>query len=469
LISSIHFAGLLEAVAPFALSGALWSSRRMAVRIVLGYIAALCYFGIAITGSRGGYLSALLSLGAFAAISLYVSKKTRPRRFPVTIAITAVLLFLGVGGAVFLMKQSDFLANRLSLIPKQLEKNGLDIRIYNWQAALDQFRVAPLLGTGAGTHWYYGRYFRRTPLQSDPLHAHSDYLELLADYGMVGAFGMAAFLVVHIGRGLGALRAFLDVHGKTQYGDEPLRSSEAALNIGALTAIAAYLAHSVVDFNLHIPGHGLILAFVFGLVANPGLLPATKNKSWVFSLRWALPIVGIVLLSFGFPKFAGEYFAEKARIALRDFEFSEAVRLGNEALKYQERNPELWFHLGAAYRGLGGVADDPAVSVPYYEAAVAAFQRALALFPQDEHAVVRLAQTLGSLGRFKDAEVLYKVALVLDPNLGRIHAYYARHLAMVGREAEAEERLAEARMLAPSDDLNSIVRATYLFPGYENK
>jgi hypothetical protein len=31
------------------------------------------------------------------------------------------------------MSQCILLRQRLSMIPQQLEKNGLDIRIYNWQ------------------------------------------------------------------------------------------------------------------------------------------------------------------------------------------------------------------------------------------------------------------------------------------------------------------------------------------------
>jgi Flp pilus assembly protein TadD len=108
-------------------------------------------------------------------------------------------------------------------------------------------------------------------------------------------------------------------------------------------------------------------------------------------------------------------------------------------------------------------------SVPHLEAAVEAYHHALALFPQDEHTVIRLAQTLADLGRFKDAEKMYHVAMNLDPNLGRIHAYYARHLALVGREEEAEEQFATARTLAPYDEIDAIVRGTYLHSGNENK
>jgi hypothetical protein len=47
-------------------------------RILAGYIAFLCYVGIAVTGSRGGYLSSLFSLIVFVAISLHARQKHAP-------------------------------------------------------------------------------------------------------------------------------------------------------------------------------------------------------------------------------------------------------------------------------------------------------------------------------------------------------------------------------------------------------
>jgi O-antigen ligase len=469
LISSIHLAGFLEAVAPFALSAALWSGWKIGLRLTLGYLAVMCYFGIAITGSRGGYLSALFSLIVFACLSLYVSGRTRPRHFSRTLFVTLSVLVAGILAAVAIMSQSDLIRNRLALIPRQFEKNGLDVRIYNWQATLDQFRLAPLLGTGAGTHWYYGRHFRRPQLQSDPIHAHSDYLELLAEYGIVGAFGMVAFLVVHIGRGAQGLGSFVRMHARAQYAEEPLRSGELAFHIAALTTVAAYLAHSVVDFNLHIPGHALILAFVFGLLATPSIPDEARPIRGTFALRWALPLVAVALLVFAAPKFAGEYFAEKARVALRDLQLEDAIAFGIGALKYQDKNPELYFTLGGAHRALGLFAEEPAERAQHFEAAATAYLAGLKVFPQDEHMVIRLAETMADLGRFRDADSFFRAALVLDPRLGRIHAYYAKHLALVGREKDAEESLAKARSLAPYDDMNFILRGSYLDPEEQNK
>lgn len=469
LISSIHLAGYLEAIGMFALSYAIWSSWKTWARVVVGYIAAMCYLGIAITGSRGGYLSALFSLLVFAAISLWTIRKVRPQKFQKTLFITAAVGAVVVVGAVSLMSQSALLRKRLSMIPQQLEKNGLDIRIYNWQAALDQFRVQPWFGTGAGTHIYFGRHFRRPPLQSDPIHAHSDYLELLAEYGIVGAAGMAAFLLVHLASGWHNYRTILrreltDVPEWERAGHNSL-----ALQIGALGAISAYLAHSVTDFNLHVPGHALIFAFIFGVIANPGAgVTAPQAARSPLILRWVLAVLGLSLFIAFLGMFPAEYWAEKARVALRDRDFPASIEAAQRALSMDAQNPELFFHLGGALRGTAINEEELDARVNYLKAAAAAYEQALRLFPQDVHTLVRYGQTLGVLGRFKEAEIVYRGALQLDPNFAKLHAYYARHLAIVGRDEEAEVEFEKAVNLAHGEDVRSIVLGTPLNPDPEN-
>ena len=464
LISSIHLAGYLEAIALFALSYAFWSTWKGWARILAGYIALMSYVGVAITGSRGGYLSAAFSVIVFAAISLFTARKTRPEKFRRTLAITGITTLALFAGAIALMSQSDLLRKRLSMIPQQLEKNSLDIRIHNWAAALDQFRVSPWFGTGAGTHIYYGRYFRRAALQADPIHAHSDYLELLAEYGVVGAIGMAAFLVVHIRRGWRNYRAVLDQDLRDLPEYQPARHNSLALYIGALSAISAFLAHSVIDFNLHIPGHALIFAFIFGVIASPVYGPSAAPRPRALLLpRLVLPALALWVLVAGFPKFPAEYLAEKARVAFRNYEFDESIKLANESLTFHELNPELFFFLGGAHRGSGIFEDDRKTKIEHFEAAIEAYHRALLLYPQDEHALIRLGETQNALGRFKEAETAFKAAISLDPQHAKVHAYYAWHLATVGRTEEAEERYELAKSLNfGGPDLNSIVRRTPL-------
>jgi hypothetical protein len=409
----------------------------------------MCYAGVAITGSRGGYLSTAFSIVVFAVISLAVIRKGLPHRYPGALIGAIVAIVLVITGAVFLMNRSTLLQTRLSTIPQQFDTKKQDVRIYNWQEALDHFRVAPLVGTGAGTHLYYGRLFRRPQLQADPIHAHCDYLELIAEYGIVAAVGMAAFLFVHIRHGFRTVSALIRHHLLTEGRYHPIRGEALALQIGALSAVGAYLAHSAVDFNLHIPGNALLFAFIFGVLANPNLTQVQVPASgWLGAFRVALPALGALMAAVGLTKWPGEYWCEQARVALRKREFDGSIRLGEKALTLEKRNPDLYFHLAGAYAGRGITTRDETARAVSFDAAEGAARRGLAIFPHDEHAMIRLAQILRYQGRYQEAGETFRKALELDPNLAILHAIYARHLASVGRLEDAKEELAISASLA---------------------
>ncbi|MGC3989296.1 MAG: hypothetical protein QM796_06390 [Chthoniobacteraceae bacterium] len=104
-------------------------------------------------------------------------------------------------------------------------------------------------------------------IQNDPIFVHNDYLHLLTEYGIAGAICMAFLVVTHLTHGLRWFQRITKLE-LAQRGEAS--SHRLALQIGALSAMSAYLAHSVVDFNLHIPANALLMAFIFGMIANPG-------------------------------------------------------------------------------------------------------------------------------------------------------------------------------------------------------
>ena len=73
-----------------------------------------------------------------------------------------------------------------------------------------------------------------------------------------------------------------------------------------------------------------------------------------------------------------------------------------------------------------------------------------------------MARTLDKLKRFREARQAYERAIEVDPQLGALRAYFARHLALVGRLDEAEEQLAKAQQLGSARDPRAIVRGTPL-------
>jgi O-antigen ligase len=479
LISPIHYAGFLEALAPFAFAIAFWSQRPGWVRALAGYVGLSCYAGVALSGSRGAWLSSLVSIVVFVLLSFYALRKTKPERFLGIALLTVGLAVAAVSGAVTLVAKNNYMQGRIELLTKQdfriadwvanpdgksdKPRATADIRVHLWQAGIDQFRNAPnqLFGTGAGTHTYFGRLYRRPAVQSDPIHVHSDYLEMLAEYGIIGLASIGVFIVVHLFFGMRRMNTILrtDLARLTPY--EPARHDDLALLIGALSAVAAYLAHSLVDFNLHIPGNALFFAMIFGMLASPERALKSPSVVWEIPFRLALPGLGVWIAVMGLPKFPGEHWCEKARVAVRDRRFSDGVALARKALSYEMRNPDLYFHLGNAYRGLALAALNPVEKRAHLDSAISAFQKGLAIFPLDEHTMVRLAQSFDGNGRHADARALFLKAIEHDPNLGVLHAYFSQHLSQIGRVEEAKEHLQRSRVLGAAN-LARIVDQAFL-------
>lgn len=456
-VSPNHYAGYLEAVGIIALSLMLWSRWPLWAKIAVGYLAGFCWFGIAISGSRGGYFSTLTSLVAFGIATVYAIKVLDPSK----LARVWVVLAIGLAGvlccATFLMFNSEYLTRRIHMM------TASDVRIYNWMAALDQFRLEPLLGTGSGTHLIYGRAFRRPPIQADPIHAHCDYLELLAEYGVAGVCLTAAFVAAHVRSGFRAYSSLLRQQMLASYDQ---RSDSFALNVGALCALAALGVHSVVDFNMHAPGDALLFAFLFGTLASPGVENATPLSAKLSPIfRFALPALGLWLAIAAIPKLPAEYCSEISRVALRNGEFNRSIEYAKKALG--ETPPEaqtldrlishfggdaqnffLWFYIGESTRIRALGIPGRLLRASYMRTAVEAYRRGLEIFPQHESMLIRMGQSLDALGLYDEAEDAFQKALKADPNLGVTYGYYGTHLNAMGRKEEAAEAYKTGRHLS---------------------
>jgi tetratricopeptide (TPR) repeat protein len=261
---------------------------------------------------------------------------------------------------------------------------------------------------------------------------HNDYLHLLAEYGLIGGLLFAGFLGMHLRNGW---KNFRRLGPKRVSLSSSLLSNSLALNVGAIAAVSAYLVHSVLDFNLHIPVNVLLLAFVFGLLANAGVKretePSALSAPPISVLRWrlALPAIGVVVLIQVIRLFPAEYFTEHARTSVRDEQADTAAEFAERGLKLDHQNPYLFQYLGAAHLQQSALTHDPQARDSLYVAAAQAFSEARSLAPQDEEFTLALASTYDDLGRFKESEWLYGEALRLDPRSIYTKQAYDSHLA----------------------------------------
>jgi len=116
-------------------------------------------------------------------------------------------------------------------------------RLGLWRVALEGFSRAPLIGQGAGTYqilWVGGR-----SSDFDAVDAHSLYLEVLAELGLVGLVLLAVALLTLLGRL--ATRA---------------RGRERSLYAVLVASMLAWAIHAGVDWDWEMP---VVTAWLFGL------------------------------------------------------------------------------------------------------------------------------------------------------------------------------------------------------------
>jgi O-antigen ligase len=418
-----HLAGLLEVLGVFGLSIACWSRASAWVKLLTAYAVSICYLGFALTGSRGGYLSATASLVLFAALSLMVLRRTSGHLFwrvGGPSIVIAVMISLAVA---FFIHKSDYLSGRAQNI---FEKTNLRVEL--WKAAVQQWSLQPLFGTGSGTYLFYGRQFRTERMQLDPIYVHNDYLHLLAEYGLIGGVLFVVFLGSHLRNGW---KDFQRLGPGRVAVSSRLFSNGMALQLGAIAAICAYIIHSLVDFNLHIPANVLLLALVFGILANAGtqreINPALPRRP-VIGWRLLLPAIGLIVVIQCARLLPGEYFTERARTALRDNHLEESIVFAQRGLTHEQQNPNLYDYFGSARTEQADSMSDTGARASMYEAAIGAFQNARALAPQDSLLAIELGSVYDALGRFTEAEWIWDEALALDPRSTSLKSAYEAHL-----------------------------------------
>ena len=419
-----HLAGLLEVLGIFGLSIACWGRWPVWVKLLALYGSGVCYLGVLLSASRGGFISSAVSFVVFVALSLWALRKTGKQLF-----VKIGGLFIAGVALIFIV--GDIYTNKLLYLNDRIwtaNQEANDNRIDLWKAAVQQFKLEPFVGTGSGTYLFYGRQFRSTRTVSDPVVVHNDYLHLLAEYGITGAAGFLFFFGAHLVNGW---RNYQRLGPKRIAVSTRLMSNSLALQIGALAAVGAYIVHSALDFNLHIPANALLLAFVFGLLANPGVLRENQAPALTKSLigwRLALAILGIGTAIQCFRLLPAEYFAERARVALRDNEPIGSASFAVRALKTEQKNPNIYYYLGRAGMLEGNAASDPAKRAFLFQVASVAFEKGWALAPQDDTFPIALASIYDALERFPEAEWMYDEAIRLDPKSVSTKESYQAHL-----------------------------------------
>jgi O-antigen ligase len=433
-ISPDDLAGFLEQLLPLAVAYMLAGRIKPVTRIFLGYAALVMAAGLVVTFSRGGWIAA--ALGVLTVLIVLLGH--RNHRLPALI----LLLVLVGGGAWFARKYLTRTVAYMARVEGTIQggEKVLDYRRDMWRAAEQMWLDHFWWGVGPGHYDYRFREYRPARLQLRPGYAHNDYLNLLADWGAVGGLivlaGMAAFAA-------GIWQSWPHVRrAETEFKRGGGRSNRFAFFLGASAGLLALAAHSLVDFNLHIPANALLGVTLLALVSSH-LRFATEAFWWnarpgLKTLLTAVLISGMVYLIGQEWRHAREtYWLHRARSP--ELTVLDRAAVLEKAYTAEPKNFETAYDIGEAYR-LQSFQGGP----DYESQAQTArqwYERAKALNRYDGYADLRIGMCLDWLGRLAESEKYYRAAEVLDPNGYFTAANIGWHYFQTGDYAAAREWL----------------------------
>jgi tetratricopeptide (TPR) repeat protein len=370
------------------------------LKLLLGFLAIATAAGIALTVSRGALLGMVAGGTVFGVIVMWLIWHTHRRLFAWLLVGGALLVVLG--GVVFWKVNEEYLSGRMVRSPL-----SEDVRFGIWEAALTQHAQSPLIGTGART-FYDGSIRYRSPklpvYAEEALFAHNEYLQMLADYGWIGALLLAGVGLVHGGNGLSFLRWF--VRQKFPQTGR-LSSTNLALCIGALAALAATAVHAAFEFHFHVPTTALSAALVLGLLANPGFEGSPQQRALrIPGLRLvgklALLAASLALVAGVWRYGRGDYYLAQAQIEQSQNRRTAHVEALTRSIAADPTNPEPLYLRGLAR--LNAVTPDKrSPTHPGLVQATADLETAVALNPASYLHQLALADAYDAQGRFDDA------------------------------------------------------------------
>jgi O-antigen ligase len=231
-----HFAGFVELVLPVGLSLLVFRGVRRDVYPMAGLLTIVPLGALILSASRGGIVSFAFEVGVLALLARSRKGPEGPRIGAIAIvglAAVALIVWLGAGKAI--ERFSTTHAGDVSLAR----------RASMFRGAAHVFLEHPIRGSGLGTLIaVYPRY--ETGYDGRVVdHTHNDYIEILAETGILGGICCLVFLWILF---RDARRCFEAEQGHFSR----------ALHAGAITAVSGLLLHSFVDFNLQIPSNALL-------------------------------------------------------------------------------------------------------------------------------------------------------------------------------------------------------------------
>lgn len=454
-----NLAGLLAIVMPLfaglALGAPSWKQRGpLLLFLLVGVWLAW------LTKSRAGF--AAMTGGIFCAGAVLVFLRLRSRPLGAWLVACVALAVLGLLAIAVVSLSTSALSEERGQDTEMGNLLGSSSRLGLAAVAFEIWQEQPLFGNGSQSYRYLSVQHWDTDIPSwvnDPELAHSEYLQVLCDYGIVGLIGIVGFLLVVFG---GALVSISRERAS-------LSRFERGLQAGCMAALGGGMLHAAFDFQTHLLPVLMTAALVIGL-----LMPAPAFRRAI-SARLIHGSLLVVILCLGLAATGKESLQvikwlrwEKQRAAKYEVGLAEMPHLR----QLVEGSPhysiaELYGRLQLSVYTRTAEDNRSELGVCLQEARWA-LEIALRRNPQDARALVELGLVLDLLGDFDEAADVHREAIRIARRRERKFGAFAglsHHLALRGKKLWYGRRPEEALgcFLLSREYLELSIRRGYRF------
>ena len=246
-----HFAGFVELTLPVGLAMMAFRGIHRDVVPLMVLLTIVPMSALVLSASRGGIVGFAFEVGFLTLLVLKRRARAWKSSRPIgagVVALIALMTVTWVGADQAITRFSALKSPDVTFARRASMARG----------AAHIFFDHPILGCGIGTLVdVFPRY--ETAYDAKVVdHVHNDYMEALAETGLLGALCGTTFLGLLYRE---ARRIFAMEQGHFSR----------ALHAGAIVAISGMLLHSLVDFNLHIPANAMLFLLQAYLATAPAL------------------------------------------------------------------------------------------------------------------------------------------------------------------------------------------------------
>jgi tetratricopeptide (TPR) repeat protein len=291
-----------------------------------------------------------------------------------------------------------------------------------------------------------------------PEYTHNDYLNTLADWGVVGTALVASAWAL---LGLGIFKTWSSIRLSSGDLGGKSGSNKFAFVFGASIGLIAMLLHSVVDFNMHIPANAILAVVLMALISSH--LRFATESYWfrlhvlVKTAATGLVLAGTCYLGWQAWRQTTEFvWLERANRA-PNFSASK-IALLTRAFAVEPMNPQTAYDIGEACRRQsqeGGQHYEGQTGVDYRQLAERAmewFHRSTTLNPWDSRPAAGYGWCLDWLDRQSESEPYFWRAEELDPNNYYNVNNIGLHFVQVGDYAAAKPWFERSLRLSGRDN-----------------